>query len=111
MESLNKLSLPITILLGCLILGGFYFAAEINKQRSIERQQATELLAEEEAAETELRTQAMGQLARMECAEEAEASAVEQYKQTCTYSCQEDYYYIANYENYLKSCLQRKGLE
>lgn len=35
----NKLILPITILLASLILGGFYYASEINKQKSIERQQ------------------------------------------------------------------------
>lgn len=111
MESLNKLSLPVTILLGCLILGGFYFAAETNEQKLIEKQQTAELRAQEEAAEAESRAEAMDQFARMNCAEEAEESAAKQYEQTCTYNCQEGYYYIANYENYLKSCLQRKGLE
>ena len=28
----NKLILPISILLGCIILGGFYYASQINKQ-------------------------------------------------------------------------------
>lgn len=30
----NKLVLPITILLASIILGGFYYASEINKQKS-----------------------------------------------------------------------------
>ena len=32
----SKLVLPITILLACIILGGFYYASEVNKQQSIE---------------------------------------------------------------------------
>ena len=39
MEKLNKLSLPATILIASIILGGFYFASQVSKQRSIERQQ------------------------------------------------------------------------
>lgn len=39
----SKLILPISILLGCIILGGFYYASQINKQKSIEKQQQIEL--------------------------------------------------------------------
>ena len=39
---LTKLSLPVTILLGSVILGSFYYATQINKQESIERQQRIE---------------------------------------------------------------------
>lgn len=39
----HKLILPISILLGCIILGGFFYASQINKQKSIERQQQAEL--------------------------------------------------------------------
>ncbi len=35
----NNLSLPVTIIVASIILGGFYFASEVNKQRSIEKQQ------------------------------------------------------------------------
>ena len=38
-----KLTLPATILLGCIILGGFFFATQVIKQRSIEKQQAASL--------------------------------------------------------------------
>ena len=58
MEKLNKLSLPAVILIASIILGGFYFLSEINKQRSIEKQQqikieqeGQEKLAEQEAKE------------------------------------------------------------
>lgn len=39
MEKINKLSLPTTILIASIILGGFYYASQVNKQKSIERQQ------------------------------------------------------------------------
>jgi len=39
LEKLNKLSLPAVILIASLILGGFYFGSQVNKQRSIEKQQ------------------------------------------------------------------------
>ncbi len=35
----EKLILPVTILIASFILGGFYYASEVGKQRSIERQQ------------------------------------------------------------------------
>lgn len=37
-KKLNKLSLPVVILIASLVIGGFYYASELNKQKSIERQ-------------------------------------------------------------------------
>ena len=37
--SKDKLVLPFAILLASIIFGGFYYAAQVNKQQSIERQQ------------------------------------------------------------------------
>lgn len=34
---------PFSILFGCLILGGFYYASQVNKQKSIEKQQQIEI--------------------------------------------------------------------
>lgn len=45
----SKLILPISILLGCLILGGFIYASQLSKQKSIEKQQQIELQAKTEA--------------------------------------------------------------
>jgi len=42
MGKINKLSLPVTILIASLILGGFILTAQIIKQRSIEEQQKRE---------------------------------------------------------------------
>ncbi len=38
-EKLNKLSLPIAILIASVILGSFYYVTQINKQKSTERHQ------------------------------------------------------------------------
>jgi hypothetical protein len=45
----HKLLLPISILLGCIVLGGFFFATQVIKQRSIEKQQQIELRVKIEA--------------------------------------------------------------
>ena len=42
---LNRLSLPATILMASLVLGGFFYASQISKQKSIEKQQQIELQA------------------------------------------------------------------
>ena len=41
----NKLILPVAIILGCIVLGGSFFAVQASKQRSIEKQQEVELQA------------------------------------------------------------------
>jgi len=50
-KEINKLSLPVVILIAGIILGGFYFASQVNKQKSIERQQQIELEQKKEARE------------------------------------------------------------
>lgn len=47
-KKVNSLSLPATILIGCIILGGFYYFTQIKKQNSIERQQQAELTEKKE---------------------------------------------------------------
>ena len=48
MEKLNKLSLPAVILIASLILGGLFSATQVNKQRSIERQQEIKIKQEKQ---------------------------------------------------------------
>ena len=43
MDKLNKLSLPATIIIASFILGGFFYAIQVNKQKSIEQQQEIKL--------------------------------------------------------------------
>ena len=52
----HKIILPVSILLGCIILGGFYFASQVNRQKSIERQQQIDLRARAEADEVKAAT-------------------------------------------------------
>jgi hypothetical protein len=39
LKQINKLSLPATILIASIILGGFYYFTQTTKQKSIEKQQ------------------------------------------------------------------------
>jgi hypothetical protein len=48
MEKLNKLLLPAVILIASIILGGFYYAGEVNKQRFIEKQQQIKIEKEKQ---------------------------------------------------------------
>jgi len=48
MKNIDKLSIPASILIGCIILGGFYYFTQANKQSSIERQQQAELTEKKE---------------------------------------------------------------
>ncbi len=50
----SKLILPITILVASIILGGFFYASQINKQHSIERQQQIKLEEERKIQEAKL---------------------------------------------------------
>lgn len=46
LNKINKLSLPATIIITSIILGGFYYVSQINKQKSIEKQQQAQLESE-----------------------------------------------------------------
>lgn len=39
----NKLILPVSIIIGCIIIGWFFYSSQVNKQESIERQQRIEM--------------------------------------------------------------------
>jgi hypothetical protein len=47
MDKINKLTLPTTIIIASLILGGFFYAAQVSEQKSIEKQQETSNALEE----------------------------------------------------------------
>ena len=51
LKKLNKLLLPATLIIASIILGGFYFGSQVNKQRSIERQQEVKIEQERQEAE------------------------------------------------------------
>lgn len=111
MEKINKLSLPAAIIIAGIILGGFYFASQVSKQKSIERQQEAERLEAQRIREEKEQQEKLEKLDKRLCVDEAEESAARQYKATCRYECKKGYFYVRDYETYLKTCLQRKGLD
>jgi len=48
MDKINKLILPATIIVTSLILGGFFYASQVNKQKSIEGQQQVKIEQEKQ---------------------------------------------------------------
>lgn len=79
MEKFNKLSLPAVILIASIILGSFYYASQVSKQRSIERQQQTKI-------DQEKRDQLYKELKEKEIKEQ-----VEQALNACITSAEENY--------------------
>lgn len=128
MNHLKNINLPLSILLGCIILGGFYFGSVIIKQNSIENQQRMELNAQKEADQKKADSAALENLqqqqkedaeknAKAACVEEAKKNAIAQYDNSSF--CTGDYpsdkcfmgtYLIANYDTYYNTCLQENGL-
>lgn len=86
MDKLNKLSLPAVIIIASLILGGFYFASQVIKQKSIERQQEIKLETERQETEAKAEQEQKEYVAKrkMECyemylSEKKRVSNVENY--------------------------------
>lgn len=57
MEKINKLGLPVTILIASIILGGFYYASQLSKQNSILQQQKAEAEAKKELEDKKYTTE------------------------------------------------------
>lgn len=93
MEKINKLSLPAVILIASLILGGFFYASQVNKQRSIERQQEVKI-------EQEKRDQLAKEPKEQQAREEAE-----QALNTCLGNAGENYS-----NNWYRDCKARGAL-
>lgn len=93
-KKLNKLSLPIVILIASLVIGGFYYASEVNKQRSIERQQEIKLRDDRRAEEAKAEQEKQEQLKEQQANEEAKRAL-----NTCIFSAEENYH-----ENWFREC-------
>lgn len=79
MEKLNKLSLPAVILIASIILGGTFYAIQVNKQQSIEKQQQIKI-------EQEKQDQLAKEIKEQQVKEEAE-----QALNTCIANAEENY--------------------
>lgn len=65
-DKINKLTLPATILIASIILGGFYYASQVNKQKSIERQQEIKLQEDKRIEEARAERERMENEAKTE---------------------------------------------
>jgi len=86
-DKINKLALPATIIIASLILGGFFYASQVNKQRSIERQQQVEIeQKKQEQLAKELKEQEAKEEAEQtlsSCINEAEERYSDQWYREC----------------------------
>lgn len=86
-KKINKLSLSTVILIASLVIGGFYYASEVNKQKSIERQQQIKIEQEkqdrlvEEIKEQDAETKA--EKALNDCIASAEESSSTFWNSEC----------------------------
>jgi len=78
-KNMNKLSLSSTIIIASVILGGFYYATQLNKQQSIEKQQ-----------QIKIETKKQEQLAKDFKEQQAKKEA-EQALNTCIGNAEESY--------------------
>jgi len=90
MDKLNKLSLPATIIIASVILGGFYFASQVNKQRSIEKQQEIKLQEDRRIDNAKAEQATQEQFAK-ELKEQEDKEEAEQALNTCRDNAQDNY--------------------
>jgi type II secretory pathway pseudopilin PulG len=128
----GKLVLPISILLGCIILGGFYYASEANKQRSIEMQQQLNLDQQQATLDQQSSHNNLIVSEKSDCAKQARETTASEYRgKNCHDSggvtingyylpdsadCSNGTYpsttyYISAYNNAYNTCLESKGLK
>lgn len=114
----DKFIWPIAIVLASIILGGSYLFIQYSKidleqQKMYKEKQLEEDKLNEARRIREEKTfkEEQERMIRSTCVDIAEKSAVELYKQTCTFDCKEGMYRITQYENAYKVCLQGEGLE
>ena len=109
----------IDIIVGCAILGGFFYVTQISKQNSIEKQQQIEIQTklqerkdQEKATELQNSRESLG---KSSCVSEAQRIAVEMNQDSCNRAGYcipgEDMYSVTQYKNLYEVCLQRKGLK
>ena len=92
MDKTTKLAIPATIIIASLILGGFYYASQVNKQKSIERQQELKLQEDRRADETKAEKEHKEYVAKrkLECYAIYEKER-EQYSNTSNFGYVEHY--------------------
>ena len=115
MEKFNKLMIPVTILLACIILGGFYYATEASKQASIERQAQAELQQKQDEQQALVDQNNKVAAEKAMCVSEAQQNAEDLNTSSCARG---DYclkgtgaYLVVQYNNAYTTCLEGYGLQ
>ena len=98
-----KLTLPVTILLSCIILGGFFYVSQISKQRSIEKQQQRDIDAKKELQEEENKSKELAQTKLDNCLSDAK----ERYSNLWNEECEA----LGKLSNECKNLLKMKASE
>lgn len=121
-KKINKLLLPVAILIASIILGGFILTSQIIKQNSIEKQQQLDLRAKQAEEQTTKNQNNTIALQKSLCVASAQQTAVDQYESsnlcngaygiTPQKNCKDGKtYLIAQYNAAYDTCLQSKGLK
>ena len=80
----QRLILPISILFGCIVLGGFIYASQISKQKSIEKQQQIDIRAKENQQQLDLQIKKEEVKAKIEADQETETNKLlSKYREEC----------------------------
>jgi len=110
--NLNKLIFPVAIILTALILGGFFYATQVSKQESIERQKALDIKAQQDKEQAE-------KTARQNCNNEAAQHAKDllvtksqlpgggQYNA----AVEKGLFLQGDFDTYYEQCLNKEGLK
>ncbi len=83
LDKINKLTLPATIIIASLILGGFFYASQLSKQKSIEAQQQIELQAKKEADQAKTDAEMLKQADLSACLERADNNYQANWESYC----------------------------
>jgi uncharacterized protein YpmB len=114
----DKLILPVSILLGCIILGGFYYLTQASKQHSIEKQQQVDMAQKQAEQQAEADQNAQITKDKSACVIEAQSNAIDLYNNSSmcrgaykSDDCNTGIYLVTQYNNAYDTCLQSKGLK
>lgn len=116
----EKLILPISIILVSIVLGGFYYASQITKQNSIERQKQMEIDQEKMKLDAEREKVKKEDLARKECYSQAEKSAtallktkseIDKNNNIWKEASEKDLYLKDDFDKSYDDCLSSHGLK
>ncbi len=104
MNKINKLVSPATILIASIILGSFFYASQVSKQRSIERQQEAKIQQEKQE---QLAKEVKEQEAKEQAERQARLNAINSRLSTLNLELCLDDAVVAYHANFKNECKAR----